>query len=378
MSKLEVRTINRAQLRAKPDSPGASGYAAVFNQIADVGWFKEVIRPGAFSRAITEKQDVRCLQNHDPNVVLGRTKSGTLALKEDDEGLNFDCDFPQTQAAKDLHASMQRGDVDQCSFGFVVRKQQWIEEKLDDGSYTETREILDVDLLDVSVVTYPAYDGTSCEARSLWPNGLPDEVAEHRAKKTKRVDDEDLTSDCFLIVGDPEKTDTWALPWKFSTKAKTKSHLRDALARFDQVEGVSDGVKAKAWKKLLRLCKQYGIQVSEDKSAGVAGREYRDLVVKKENNENEELAECLEYEASIAHQIKQDVEEIMHAIAGAVEDPKAAIQSIGDELKEIAKLCADGIEEAQEWAPEEPGDGAVTSDEDRARLTMRAELMLRQ
>ena len=83
-------------------------------------------------------------------------------------------------------------------------------------------------------------------------------------KKTKRVDGEDLPSSAFLIVGDPEDTSTWKLPVEFSTDEKTKSHLRNALARFDSMKGVSEEDKAAAWKKLVARCKQHGIEVSDD------------------------------------------------------------------------------------------------------------------
>ncbi len=98
-----------------------------------------------------------------------------------------------------------------------------------------------------------SYDGCKCPEQNS-----------RRVAKTKTVDGEDLTADCFLIVLDPQKTDTWNLPWKFSTEEKTKSHLRDALARFDQIEDVPEAVKKEAWDKLIALCKQYGIDVSKD------------------------------------------------------------------------------------------------------------------
>lgn len=93
-----------------------------------------------------------------------------------------------------------------------------------------------------------------------------------RKTHTKSVDGENLTADCFLIVGDPEKTDTWELPWKFSTEEKTKSHLRDALARFDQVKGVSAAAKKTAWAQLVKLCKEHDIDVSEDDKEANANR----------------------------------------------------------------------------------------------------------
>ena len=85
--------------------------------------------------------------------------------------------------------------------------------------------------------------------------------------KTKRVDGEDLTWSEFIIALDHEDIDTWHLPWKFSTVDKTKSHLRDALARFNQVEGLTNEQKHAAWTKLVRLCKKYGIEVSVEDSA---------------------------------------------------------------------------------------------------------------
>lgn len=154
--------IFQTTVRAKADSPQIEGYAAVFNVSADLGFLTERIAPGAFSRAIAEKQDVRCLFNHDPNNVLGRTKSGTLALSEDNTGLSYVCDMPDTQIGRDVHTMITRGDVDQCSFGFIVTKEEVTYN--DDGSCT--RQIQDCDLFDVSPVTYPAYESTSVEARS--------------------------------------------------------------------------------------------------------------------------------------------------------------------------------------------------------------------
>ncbi len=81
--------------------------------------------------------------------------------------------------------------------------------------------------------------------------------------KTKAVAGEHLTAGDFIYVGDPDKTDTWSLPWHFSSDEKTKSHLRDALARFDQDEVIPEAHKPEAYAKLLRLCKEHGIEVSQ-------------------------------------------------------------------------------------------------------------------
>lgn len=181
--KREVRfTINSELRAAGDDKPQISGYAAVFDQATKIGdYFTEIIKPGAFTRALQEKQDVRGLINHDSNLVLGRTKSGTLRLFEDAKGLRYEIDPPDTTIANDLRESIKRGDIDQSSFAFVATKQVWREE----GDQL-IREIVDVDLYDVSPVTYPAYDATSVSARNLFPDGDVEIPEEFRKKTAKR------------------------------------------------------------------------------------------------------------------------------------------------------------------------------------------------
>lgn len=95
----------------------------------------------------------------------------------------------------------------------------------------------------------------------------PKELLEVKAEaKTKEVDGEHLTAGDFIYVGDPDKTDTWTLPWHFSTEEKTVTHLRNALARFDQDEIIPKSHKAEAHAKLVRLCKEHGIDVNEKKN----------------------------------------------------------------------------------------------------------------
>lgn len=178
---IERRFIKSGETRAKEgDKPAIEGVGAVYNQNYDSGWFVENMKPGAFSRALSEKQDVRCLFNHDPNNVLGRTKSGTLRISDASDGLHYECDTdPDTRIATDVHAMIQRGDVDGCSISFTVRKQVWREETDEKGNSTLYRDIEDVDLFDVGPVTFPAYEQTSVSARSLWPDGVPAEVRSH-------------------------------------------------------------------------------------------------------------------------------------------------------------------------------------------------------
>lgn len=138
------------------------GYAAVFNQLSDVlGWFREQIAPGAFAEAIGG--DVRALWNHNPDYVLGRTVNGTLRLHEDDHGLAFEVEAPETQWARDALETIRRGDVNQMSFSFETVRDRW-----EGGTETETRTrtLLQVRLHDVSPVTFPAYPQTSAQVRA--------------------------------------------------------------------------------------------------------------------------------------------------------------------------------------------------------------------
>src|ERR1700757_1492359 len=105
----ERRFVKASAIRAAADGkPSISGYASVFNEQYDSGWFIETIKPGAFSRALREAQDVRMLLNHNADFILGRTKADSLTLKEDTKGLYFDCTLPDTQSAKDVRTLIQR------------------------------------------------------------------------------------------------------------------------------------------------------------------------------------------------------------------------------------------------------------------------------
>jgi HK97 family phage prohead protease len=188
MNKREKRFTDAAavELRAQGDGkpPVISGYAAVFNSPTTIptfmgNSFREVIKPGAFDRALKEKQDVRALFNHNSDAIpLARTKSGTLKLSVDERGLKYEFEAPNTTQGQDLAESIRRGDVDGSSFAFTPRKQTWLKD--DKGG--ATRELNDVDLHDVSPVTDPAYPSTSVKVRSLFPEGEPEDMpAEFRA-----------------------------------------------------------------------------------------------------------------------------------------------------------------------------------------------------
>jgi len=141
------------------------GYAALFDVETDIaGLFREKIAKGAFSDAIASS-DIHALFNHDEDHVLGRMKAGTLKIEEDEKGLKVEISPPDTQLARDMIASMKRGDVDQMSFAFSMQggKQSW-----DDSVEPPLRTIEKFgELYDVSVVTRGAYPTTEVAVRSL-------------------------------------------------------------------------------------------------------------------------------------------------------------------------------------------------------------------
>lgn len=157
--------LDRVEIRAGENGKRTlSGHAAVFNSNSEPMYgFTERIKPGCFSRAIKE-DDVRALFNHDSNLVLGRNVAKTLRLSEDDQGLAFDVDLPDTQAARDLATLIERGDISGCSFSFRTLKDEW--EYAADGG-TTLRTLIDVELFDVGPVTFPAYPATDVSVRAL-------------------------------------------------------------------------------------------------------------------------------------------------------------------------------------------------------------------
>lgn len=165
-AKIERRMLDVAELRvdAQDDQRTLRGYAAVFDSMSQpLFGFREVIRKGAFKKTVRES-DIRALWNHDTNYVLGRKSARTLRLEEDDKGLLTRIFPPSTQWANDLMHSIERGDVSQMSFGFQVVKDRWGQAGADG---LPVRELLEVRLLDVGPVTFPAYQQTEVHVRAL-------------------------------------------------------------------------------------------------------------------------------------------------------------------------------------------------------------------
>ena len=180
---VERRSVADAvELRSSPGRhPVIRGYAAVFNQWttlaeSDSYVVRERILPGAFNNALRERQDVRALFNHDPSLLLGRTTAGTCRLSVDAHGLAYEVDSSPASAYRQTVIYLERKEVTGSSFGFKVRKGGVSVERRQEAGTDRTiveRELSDLDLFDVSPVTYPAYVGTDVALRS----GSPDAVA---------------------------------------------------------------------------------------------------------------------------------------------------------------------------------------------------------
>jgi len=157
------------------------GYATKFDSVTNLGYMTESIAPGAFDDVL--KDDVRCLFNHDPSQILGRTTSGTCRLSLDETGLLYEVDISSTSPiAAHVADAVSRGDVSQSSFAFTIKEEKWEKKKNNEGFEYYHRTVLKVGTLyDVSPVTYPAYEDATVEelSRSLESfvtREMPDEV----------------------------------------------------------------------------------------------------------------------------------------------------------------------------------------------------------
>lgn len=143
-----------------------TGHAAVFNEETVIaGVFREVIRPGAFDRALEEAEDVVLLLNHG-GAPFARTRAGTLKLSVDKRGLSVESQLDMSDPeVVSMVAKMRRGDLDKMSFGFIPTKETWNE--AEDDEELPLVEVQEVRLFDVSVVNFPAYDQTDTAVRAL-------------------------------------------------------------------------------------------------------------------------------------------------------------------------------------------------------------------
>jgi HK97 family phage prohead protease len=188
-SNIERRVIDVEDMELRVtegDNPKIRGYAAKYGKWSqDLGGFTEKIRKGAFDEVLED--DVRALKNHDPNLLLGRTASGTMRLETNSVGLHFDIDPPNTSTGKDVMEEIRRKDITGCSFSFITAEEDW---RYYDDKPPERTIVKVGQLFDVGPVTYPAYPDTTVAVRSL--DAFKEHVEKEKkdSKKTQEIDRE--------------------------------------------------------------------------------------------------------------------------------------------------------------------------------------------
>jgi len=190
MDKTETRELLTNKIEIREDDDGnrtISGYAVKWEMKSQVlGMyfkFREQVKKGAFLESLTN-DDQRFLWSHDVSQVLGRTKNGTLRLKEDDVGLRFELDLPKTTLGNDTYESIKRGDVDGVSFGFRVEDDE-VQEPEDD---LPLRTVKKAKLLEVSAVAFPAYPDSEVSARGYdRMKQYDNELKEYREEQVAKI-----------------------------------------------------------------------------------------------------------------------------------------------------------------------------------------------
>ncbi|MBJ8027755.1 HK97 family phage prohead protease [Bacillus cereus group sp. N21] len=185
MDKTEQRDLMPGKVEIREDENGSRtifGYAVKWEMKSHtMGYwrrFKEQFKRGAFTDSLTA-DDQLALWSHDTSQILGRTKNGTLRLFEDNIGLRFELDLPNTTLGNDAFETIKRGDVDGVSFGFQMAKEEWDESDPDNI----VRSVTKAKLVEISPVAFPAYPDSQVSARSHDPYK---EYVEERKQGTLR------------------------------------------------------------------------------------------------------------------------------------------------------------------------------------------------
>ncbi len=167
-----INKIYRSADIASNEGRFIEGYAVVFNVLsADLGGFREIIRPGAINQDLINSSDIIANMNHRDDYMMARLRNGkgNIDLTIDQHGLKFKFECPETAKGEELLQHVKRGEITQCSFAFSL-------DYLDKGSEkwtvnsdgTQVREILKIEkLYDISCVINPAYEATECQARDI-------------------------------------------------------------------------------------------------------------------------------------------------------------------------------------------------------------------
>lgn len=163
------------------------GIAAVVNSVTDLGYFEEVITPGAFDYALSRDYDIRCLFNHEAELILGRTKAETCKVFVNADGNLEYTWIPDYENPTHMSVvrSIMRGDITQSSFAFTIKEQTWTDSTKYGTMGKRTITMID-ELFDVSPVTYPAYAETEADARSIIK--MRDEEIQIKAAEQSQID----------------------------------------------------------------------------------------------------------------------------------------------------------------------------------------------
>jgi HK97 family phage prohead protease len=163
------------------------GIAAVVNSVTDLGYFEEVITPGAFDYALSREYDIRCLFNHEAELILGRTKADTCNVFVNADGNLEYTWIPDYENPTHMSVvrSIMRGDITQSSFAFTIKEQTWADSNKYGTMGKRTITMID-ELFDVSPVTYPAYSETEADARSIIK--MRDEEFQIKAAEQSQID----------------------------------------------------------------------------------------------------------------------------------------------------------------------------------------------
>ena len=222
--KPEIRYAPWRELRvAREDGqpPRIQGYPVVFNSWSeDLGGFREMIMPEA-KQAVDRGGDFVSMFNHDANFPIGRVSAGTINVTADDTGIYLDAIPPDTQWARDLLTSIDRGDVNGGSFQFWVNRDEW------NADYSE-RRVYDFELVELGPVTMPAYPATTAQVRSLAAAGVD------YARLAKALDGKDIDAIRALIEAlesqlPQEEVEEITSSWKIS--------MEDLKTKFEAFKG---------------------------------------------------------------------------------------------------------------------------------------------
>ncbi len=260
MKQRETRSIRAAQLECRKLPDGTlqvSGYAIRFNEpSAMLDGFTEVCNPQMLTRTLKENPDILLLRDHDSSKLLARTKPGTLQLTVDGQGLRFVANMQPTDIAADTWQNLKAGNLDGCSFGFRCVEEDW--STTADGA--PLRTLLDVDLWEISICSWPAYPTTSAEARSRAA-----ELRSASTEPTKEVDGVELPRHSFAYAPAGSPPSAWKFPVYFpGDPQKSADHARLALALWSTEKGIPDSEKSEVYAKIVGAAKAHGIAVSHE------------------------------------------------------------------------------------------------------------------